>query len=153
MAKKKLHPAVKVAIIVGTVGVTGMLGWVAWSKLIRPNLLPSYTPNPDTPETVNEIIFGNKPTNCRYCDQDATFPLQKGSKGKQVAAAQYGFNQQNPKHKIGVDGHWGNQTEEAIFKSLQAVGVYPSSQSRPQTPIVLSKEVYDKYFKKYENVS
>lgn len=174
MAKEGLSPVAKGLIWVGVITAVGIGGYIGikmytrWKdKKERENAgLPTTTSDAGIISTV----FGNTPKTCKHCVKDATFPLQKGSQGKQVAALQYAYNQKFPNNTILVDGDWGNKTEDAARSlgieslgfdgfgtgwaaSTTKTGVASGAGSgATQTGVKVSKFIYDKYFKGYENV-
>lgn len=162
MATKK-NPYVKAAIIIGSIGLATGAFFVIRRQIQRAK---DRRDNPSTEETeskgLSDIIFGNTPTSCRFCNQSASFPLQKGSKGKQVAAVQYAYNLRFPSSKISVDGDWGTKTESA-FTRLAAL--YPSQNFSQATGreagtanigstsrVAIGPKTYASYFKQFETI-
>ena len=117
MAEKGMSTTTKVLIWVGilaTVGITGAIAIKIWQRNKDKKDLKAKTGEDIAPLSIVDTVFSNTPTTCRHCVKDASFPLQKGSQGKQVAAVQYAYNVRFPNKKITVDGDWGNGTEKAF---------------------------------------
>lgn len=151
---KDKNPYVKAAIILGAIAAVGTTAVVIQRLVVRSNDKKRLASSGGTVDpsqssgSLSDLIFGNTPTSCKHCVKTASYPLALGSQGKQVAALQYAYNIAYPGKKILVDGDWGNKTQTAWqeFKS-DVQSKFPIKLGHS-----ISEDIYNKVFKKYENI-
>lgn len=169
MATKGMSTTAKIIVWVGVLATVGVSGYIAHKLYVRYKDKKAAEKNgtADTSTTADAgiiaTVIGNTPKTCKHCIKEATFPLMKGSQGKQVAAVQYAYNSRFPnKTKLTVDGDWGKASESAfitLFGGTSSANgwnnttgaVSGAGAALTGQGVKIDKTLYDKYFKGFEN--
>ena len=123
-------------ITLGGLSAVG-LGYLVYWLNKRPGGVPAAIQS--AASSVSKTLGGGSAKDCT--SQDASFPLKKGSCGRQVVALQRFLNDSNSNNKLDPDGNFGPITE-AAWKNEQA----PFSSFKTMFPDAVEGQVTRSYY-------
>jgi hypothetical protein len=116
------------------------LGYLVYWLNKRPGGVPAAIKS--AASSVTKTISGKTTSVCQT--QDASFPLKRGSCGRQVVALQLFLNKSNSNNKLNADGNFGPITE-AAWKNEQA----PFASFKTMFPEAVEGQVSKSYYDRF----